>query len=110
VDDLSKRVIEIVRQATFIRTTTPAGTDLVAEMTPRYKWLKTSGIISPDKWGNLPGGEIFTTPWEVTGTFVVDAVVGDYLCAKYGLLASAPLTVRVEGNRLVEATSANQDL
>ena len=43
--------------------------------------MKTSGIISPEKWGNLPGGEIFTTPGEVNGTFVVDGVVGDYLCA-----------------------------
>ena len=53
-------------------------------MTPDYKWLKTSGIISPNKWGNLPGGETFTTPGEVNGTFVIDGVVGDYLCAKYG--------------------------
>ena len=53
-------------------------------MNPNYKWLKTSGIISPEKWGNLPGGEIFTTPGEVNGTFVIDGVVGDYLCAKFG--------------------------
>src|SRR4029079_3087632 len=110
VDDLSKRVIEIVRQATFIRTTTPAGTDLVAEMTPRYKWLKTSGIISPDKWGNLPGGEIFTTPGEVNGTFVIDGVVGDYLCAKFGDLKDNPLTVQVRRNRLTEAHSPNREL
>jgi aminopeptidase len=38
----------------------------------------------PNKWGNLPGGETFTTPGEVNGTFVIDGVVGDYLCAKYG--------------------------
>ena len=42
-----------------------------------YHWIKTSGIISPDKWGNLPGGEVFTTPGEVNGTFVIDGVVGD---------------------------------
>jgi leucyl aminopeptidase (aminopeptidase T) len=110
VDALSKRVIDIAAKAKFIRATTPAGTELVAEMTPKYKWLKTSGIISPEKWGNLPGGEIFTTPWEVNGTFVVDGVVGDYLCAKYGLLADCPLTIRVEKNRLVEAKSVNKEL
>ena len=44
---------------------------------PTIRWIKTSGIISPEKWGNLPGGEIFTTPGEVNGTFVIDGVVGD---------------------------------
>jgi hypothetical protein len=57
-------------------------------MNPGYKWFKTSGIISPEKWGNLPGGECFTSPGEVNGTFVVDGVVGDWLCARYGLLAA----------------------
>ena len=56
-------------------------------MNPAYKWFKTSGIISPEKWGNLPGGECFTSPGEVNGIFVVDGVVGDWLCARYGLLA-----------------------
>jgi len=41
----------------------------------------------PHKWGNLPGGETFTTPERVDGTFVIDGVVGDYLCEKYGDLA-----------------------
>ena len=72
----------------------PAGTDITADLNPNYKWLKTSGIISPNKWGNLPGGEIFTTPGEVNGTFVIDGVVGDYLCAKYGDLRETPLTIR----------------
>jgi leucyl aminopeptidase (aminopeptidase T) len=110
VDALSVKVYDIVTQAKYIRATTPAGTDLVAELTPQYKWLKTSGIISPDKWGNLPGGEVFTSPLEVNGTFVVDGVVGDYLCAKYGSLAATPLIVKVEGNRLVEAYSENKTL
>ena len=45
-----------------IKCRTPAGTDYEAEFSPDLKWLKTSGIITPDKWGNLPGGEIFTSP------------------------------------------------
>ena len=52
------------------------------------KWLKTSGIISPNKWGNLPGGETFTAPEHVDGIFVIDGVVGDYLCEKYGDLGA----------------------
>jgi len=110
VDDISVRVREITSSAHTIRARTAAGTDVVAELNPDYRWLKTSGIISRDKWGNLPGGEVFTTPGEVNGTFVVDGVVGDYLCAKFGDLRSEPLTIHVRGNRLVEASSANRAL
>jgi aminopeptidase len=110
VDRLSAKVIAMVRKARRVRATTAAGTDLTADLNPNYKWLKTSGIISPEKWGNLPGGEIFTTPGEVNGTFVIDGVVGDYLCAKFGSLQENPLTVRVVGNRLTEAHSENREL
>ena len=110
VDRISAKVVDIVRRAKQIHAKTTAGTDLVADLNPKYRWLKTSGIISPDKWGNLPGGEVFTTPGEVNGTFVIDGVVGDYLCAKFGSLRENPLTIQIKGNRLTEAHSANREL
>ncbi len=110
VDRISSKVIEIVTKARLIEARTDAGTDLRADLNPDYRWLKTSGIISPDKWGNLPGGEVFTTPGEVNGTFVIDGVVGDYLCAKFGDLKENPLTIVVKGNRLTEAHSENKEL
>jgi leucyl aminopeptidase (aminopeptidase T) len=110
VDRLSVKVLETVRQAKQIRAKTPAGTDLVADLNPNYRWVKTSGIISTAKWGNLPGGEVFTTPGEVNGTFVIDGVVGDYLCAKFGDLKAHPLTIQVKRNRLIEAHSSNKEL
>jgi leucyl aminopeptidase (aminopeptidase T) len=110
VDRLSVKVLETVRKAKQVRAKTAAGTDLVADLNPNYRWVKTSGIISTEKWGNLPGGEVFTTPGEVNGTFVIDGVVGDYLCAKFGDLKANPLTIHVKGNRLIEAHSANKEL
>jgi aminopeptidase len=110
VDRISTKVIDLVRKAKRITAKTDAGTDLAADLNPDYKWLKTSGLISPEKWGNLPGGEVFTTPGEVNGTFVIDGVVGDYLCAKFGDLRHQPLTIRMKGNRLTEAFSENKEL
>jgi len=110
VDRLSQQVLDRVRRATRIRATTAAGTDITADMNPGYKWFKTSGIISAEKWGNLPGGECFTTPGEVNGTFVVDGVVGDWLCARYGLLAATPLSIEIAANRIVSCSSANKQL
>jgi aminopeptidase len=110
VDRLSQKIVEKVRKATYVRATTAAGTDIRADLNPNYKWFKTSGIISREKWGNLPGGECFTSPGEVNGTFVVDGVVGDYLCARYGLLEATPLTIEIKGNRIVSCHSDNAQL
>jgi len=110
VDALSSKVLSLVASAHQIKAKTAAGTDITADFNPDYRWLKTSGIISPDKWGNLPGGEVFTSPREVNGTFVIDGVVGDYLCSKYGDLREQPVTVRIQNNRLTEVHSANKQL
>ena len=110
VDRIGTMIFDMVRQATKIHAKTAAGSDLIAELNPNYRWLKTSGIISPEKWGNLPGGEVFTTPGEVNGTFVVDGVVGDWLCAKFGDLRDHPLTIQIKGSRLTEAYSVNREL
>jgi len=110
VDALSQRLIERARKAKRITCRTPRGTDFEAEFSPKLKWLKTSGIITPEKWGNLPGGEIFTSPANTNGTFVVDGVVGDYLCQKYGDLRETPLTIEVVDNRIRDLQCANEDL
>src|ERR1700680_3759621 len=110
IDALSQRLIERARHAERIKCKTPAGTDFEAEFSPKLKWLKTSGIITAEKWGNLPGGEIFTAPADTNGTVVVDGVVGDYLCQKYGDLHDAPLTIAVENNRIRQLRSKNNEL
>lgn len=110
VDRISTQVWQMASTASKIRATTPAGTDIIGQFSPQLKWLKTSGIISPHKWGNLPGGETFTAPAQVDGIFVVDGVVGDYLCEKYGDLRDQPLTIEIKENRLVSAHSENKEL
>ena len=110
VHELSQRLIERARKAKTIRVRSESGTDITAEFSPSLKWLKTSGIISPDKWGNLPGGEIFTSPYKVNGRFVVDGVVGDYLCHKYGDLSSTPLIIQIENSRIKHLECENKVL
>lgn len=110
IDEMSILLIEKARAARTIKVTSEVGTDLTATFVPELKWLKTSGIISPDKWGNLPGGEIFTSPWNVNGTFVTDGVVGDYLCEKYGVLTKTPLFIEIENSRIKSLRCDNQVL
>src|SRR6202045_697323 len=110
IDELSQRLVERARQATRISCKTPHGTNFEAELSSNLKWLKTSGIITKAKWGNLPGGEIFTSPMNSNGTFVVDGVVGDYLCERYGDLKPNPLTIEVANNRIVDLRCENKEL
>jgi leucyl aminopeptidase (aminopeptidase T) len=110
VDALSQRLVERARRARRIKCRTPHGTDFEGEFSPKLKWIKTSGLISPDKWGNLPGGEIFTAPANTRGTFVVDGVVGDYLCRKYGDLQATPIMIHVRDSRIVDLACENKEL
>ena len=110
VDALSQRLLARARMTSRVSCKTPHGTDFEAEISPDLKWLKTSGLITKEKWGNLPGGEIFTSPFNTNGVFVVDGVVGDYLCERYGDLQDNPLTIEVENNRIRSLKSENKDL
>jgi leucyl aminopeptidase (aminopeptidase T) len=110
VDRLSTRLLAKARPARRIRVTSPAGTEIEATFAPHLHWIKTSGIITPEKWGNLPGGEIFTAPENVEGRFVVDGVVGDFLCRKYGDLKETPLTIDIRGNRIAGLSCENAAL
>jgi leucyl aminopeptidase (aminopeptidase T) len=110
IDALSQRLVERARMAKRILCRTLHGTDFEAEFSPKLRWLKTGGIITAEKWGNLPGGEIFTSPANTNGTFVVDGVVGDYLCQKYGDLRDTPLTIEVKDNRIVNLHCDNKEL
>jgi len=110
VDKLSQKLIDKACKAKYIKINSKGGTDIIAEFSPKLKWLKTSGIISVDKWGNLPGGEIFTSPLKVDGLFVVDGVVGDYLCEKYGDLKDTPVYIEIQNSRIKEMNSDNIEL
>ena len=48
VDRLSVKVVERLRVAKQVRAKTPSGTNLVADLNPNYRWIKTSGIISTE--------------------------------------------------------------
>src|SRR5215469_8294080 len=86
--------------------------DKLRERMLRAKTLtvKTSGLISPRYWSNLPAGEVFTTPATVDGTFVCDATAGDYFNGKYGDLQCTPMKLTILGGRLVRVECARKDL
>ena len=110
VDALSRRLCERMRDAARLRVMTPSGTNFTASFDSSLAWVKTSGLISSRYWSNLPAGEVFTTPASVDGTFVCNATAGDYFGPKYGDLTGNPLTLEMNGGRLIAARSTRSDL
>jgi aminopeptidase len=110
VDRLSEKLRERMLRAETLAVKTEAGTEFSAHFDRKLDWVKTSGLINPRYWSNLPAGEVFTTPATVDGTFVCDATAGDHFNGKYGDLQSTPLTLTIQSARLVSVDCARKDL
>ena len=110
VDRLSDKLRERMLRAETLTVKTEAGTSFAAHFDRGLDWVKTSGLISPRYWSNLPAGEVFTTPATVDGTFVCDATAGDHFNGKYGDLQSTPMTLTIENARLTGVDCERKDL
>jgi len=110
VDRLSSTLCQRMRTAARLRVETDHGTSLTARFNPGFQWVKTSGIISPRYWSNLPAGEVFTTPESVDGVFVCNGTAGDYFGPKYGDLSGTPMTLEIAGGRLVSVRCERAEL
>jgi aminopeptidase len=110
VDELSDRLRTRMLRAETLTVKTERGTSFRAHFDPKLDWVKTSGLISPRYWSNLPAGEVFTTPATVDGTFVCDASAGDYFNGKYGDLQDSPLVMKISCARLVQVDCPRKDL
>lgn len=54
-----------LKDAVGLHIRTAYGTDLNVTLKPgERRWFKEDGVLKPGTWGNLPGGEVFTTPNE----------------------------------------------
>src|ERR1700720_2970435 len=110
VDRLSDKLRDRMLRAQTLTVRTDSGTTIDAHFDRGLDWVKTSGLISPRYWSNLPAGEVFTTPATVDGTFVCDATAGDHFNGKYGDLQSTPLTLEIANARLVDVHCDRKDL
>lgn len=110
VDRLSQELCDRMASAQTLSVRTAGGTAFTARFDRSHAWVKTSGLINPRYWSNLPAGEVFTTPLSVDGVFVCDGTAGDYFNAKYGSLDETPLVLEIRQGRLVSAHSDRADL
>jgi leucyl aminopeptidase (aminopeptidase T) len=85
VAQMAARLHEILGSAAEIHVTGADGTDLVGRFTPAHRWVGGNAIYrEPGQWGNLPAGEVATSPLTVDGV-IATRVLGDRF-GRYGLL------------------------
>ncbi len=109
VSRVTSRVADIVRPARQIQVRSAKGSDIVAQFSPELRWVPCPGLYRRQgTWGNLPEGEVFTSPARVDGLLTVDEL-GDYFSEQYGVLPQ-PVTFRIEDSIAVEITSENTAL
>lgn len=69
------RLYGTLRNATTVRVTAPAGTDITFDIGER-EWRRDTGIVQePGAFSNLPAGEVFVSPQSANGTYVVDGTI-----------------------------------
>ena len=109
VSRVTSHVAEIVRPARQTRVRSAKGSDIVAQFSPDLRWVPCPGLYRQQgTWGNLPEGEVFTSPARVDGVLTVDEL-GDYFSEQYGVL-DHPVTFRIEDSIAIEITSENAAL
>ena len=96
------RIASKLTAASTCRITTPAGTDVVVDLTGRVAISDDGNLGGPAAWGNLPAGEGYIAPLEGKGE---GTIVYDGALAGHGLLEE-PVRVRLENGRAVSAEGA----
>lgn len=112
IQEVSKKVYDVVCKAKEIRVTTQIGTDFSALFDPNYKWIISDGNITAGHWSNLPDGEVYTSPADASGKLIIDGCLGDFFTEKYGSLQKTPLSYTLKGGRCVKGSvlCSNQEL
>jgi len=107
IKKMSKKVFDIVKNAKEIKVTTKLGTNFTATFNKDWNWIICDGDISNSKtkWSNLPDGEVFTCPLNLSGTIIADGSIGDHF-HKHNPLEKYPITLEVK-DCIVKKISCN---
>jgi leucyl aminopeptidase (aminopeptidase T) len=77
-----------------------SGTDLTATLSPKCRWMDFGALVLRGKRVNLPGGEIVTSPEDVSGVYVAEGTLGDADGLWRKALRNTPVTLRIASSRI----------
>jgi 2,5-dihydroxypyridine 5,6-dioxygenase len=91
-DKLGRKLGKLIENGNEIRMTSPAGTDLTAEITGRPVQYETGLFRNPGQFAALPNSELNIAPIEGTTNGII---VGDVRLMGYGVIREEPVTIEV---------------
>lgn len=101
ISRLTKRVAGLLDEASYVKVTTQAGTDLTLSVRGRKTQPDTGIFHNPGDFGNLPAGEAFIAPVEGTGNgqVIVDGSIVDRNMGKIKILFEKGLAGKISGSQ-----------
>jgi hypothetical protein len=103
-------VLERVRPARTMTASSPAGTRLTATFSAGDPLDPHLRDHPPGEVGNLPGGEVFTSPPAWTASSWWTGYWANWLANKYGRMTEHPLRIEIEDSRIVDLACPRQDI
>jgi len=104
-----RRLVETLQGASELRMTSPGGTDLVCRCATPPALHVLDGLITRDRWQNLPSGQVIIIPTDAEGVFVADRNLGDWFEHTYRA-ADSPVSFELEGGRVQQILCRNKKL
>lgn len=98
-DRVARRIGALLSQASRIRMTSRAGTDMEARISGRPVQYETGLFREPGQFAALPNSEVNISPIEGSAEGVI---VGDVRLMGYGVLRDEPVTIEVKQGQVVK--------
>jgi len=109
VAKLIEILIALAEKNNSITMTSPAGTNLEINYTTPLIFDKMDGLIIPNRWQNLPSGQLIIYPDDVSGIYVIDRNIGDWFEHKFDV-TEHPITLVIEDGRVRTINCDNKRL
>lgn len=109
VSSFIEHLVEVISATTSFTMTSAGGTHLEFSYPSPPLLQKLDGLIKPDRWQNLPSGQIIIYPTDTKGVYVVDRTLGDWFEHKYEI-AEHPVTFEFENGQVRSLRCDNRRL
>ena len=96
IRDVTRAVRVRLRPDSVLRLRSPWGSDVEVRLDPSCQIQERVGVIRPGRLENLPSGEIWSAPSDVTGVYVANGTIGGHLGSAAGSLAAKPVRFEIK--------------
>ena len=103
------RIVDTLQGASELRMTSPGGEELLVRCATPPVLHVLNGLITRDRWQNLPSGQIIVIPTDAEGVFVADRNLGDWFQHTYNV-ADDPVSFEFEAGRVRQIKCPNRKL